>query len=136
MRWLPRGLVALGILMLIGAGASVWLRAGGGVAQATGIVIRVEAVDDADGTTVQCPVVRFRARGGAIVDITGENCAAPASFVVGEAVEIAYDPARPEAARLGGVLARNALAVTLTFMGILSAGIGVIAALLGPRDRR
>ena len=31
MRWLPRGLVALGILMLIGAGASVWLRAGGGV---------------------------------------------------------------------------------------------------------
>ena len=74
-----------------------WRIAQGG-ATATGTVVENEPFDGAEGRTYS-PIVEFEADGRA-VRFEGQNSSDPPVYRVGQRVEVLYDPARPEAARI------------------------------------
>ena len=69
---------------------------------AQGRVVRLAEVRDSDGELSYAPVVRFRPGGGTEIEFTDSFSSMPASNHVGQWVAVAYDPAEPSTARVGG----------------------------------
>lgn len=69
---------------------------------AVGQVIRLHEQRSLKGTTVYCPVVKFRTATGEDVEFTSSVGSRPARHRAGQSVAVLYDPADPAGAQLGG----------------------------------
>jgi hypothetical protein len=121
----------MGIILLIGAaiplviGIVLTIRTYGFTSSAERTQGEVVAME---GTDAKAPVVSFKDRRGIEHQIISSVASSPPSFAVGETVEVLYDPANPDEARidsffqlwfgafLGLVMGGGALFLTLIFI--------------------
>jgi hypothetical protein len=110
-------LVGLG---LFGGGIYSYLSVGdfiAGAASADGVVIGLEREQDADGDTTYYPRVQFEAEGRSY-QFKGQVGSGYGTFSVGEQVEVLYDPADPDRARINSFVQ---LWFFPMFLGVLGA---------------
>ena len=91
---------------------------------AQGSVIELIEKRDSDGSVTYTPVVAFTADSGSNVNFTSSFSSNPASYDVGEAVEVLYSPDNPNEARIRGF---GSLWLGPTILG----GIGTVFAAIG-----
>ncbi|PWR22589.1 DUF3592 domain-containing protein [Zavarzinia aquatilis] len=131
MIWIPRILIAMGLVFLATLGLALWLQAGrGGAEKATGSVLRYETAggrsSSGPGRTLYCPVVGFSTRDGRWIELTSSTCAQPPAYAIGESVEVDYDPAAPEMAAFGGFFTRHLLSLVFGGIGAIFTVLGVV----------
>lgn len=119
-------LIGLGALLTI-IGAFVFFRMrrpAGRTLRSSGVVIEQEESDD-DGTTVYSPIVKFTAHDGAETTFTDGHASNPALYKVGEAVEVAYDPANYRNARIASSFRRYMAAIVIIVLGLVMLAVGL-----------
>lgn len=139
MIWIPRICFAMAALFAGITGLAIWLNAGLGLEGRTmGKVVRLEtSFSNSSGgsrSTLYCPIVTFAAPDGRQIELPPGFCSSPAAYDVGEAVEVRFDPARPEDAVFGGFIARYLIALVFALFALLLLAGGVIARVLIARD--
>src|SRR6266542_2013732 len=68
--------------------------------EVTGVVVAFRAGSSGEGGTMQHPVVKFRTKGGEVVEFASPYGQNPPAYRVGQRVPVLYDPGRPAAAAL------------------------------------
>jgi len=95
-------------------------------ATATGVVVDYQEREGSEGGTLFALVVEFTAPSGETVRFTDAAASNPAAKRIGESVEVYYDPAYPQAARVKSFLGTWFFPVTLVAIG----GIMIVVAVL------
>jgi hypothetical protein len=72
--------------------------------RAAGSVVEMQTRQDSEGDTLFYPVVEFTTAEGETVRFQSSTGSAPPAFEVGEEVEVLYDPALPENARISSFI--------------------------------
>jgi len=111
---------------LFGGGIYSYLSTGDFIAQAAsaaGVVIGLEREQDADGNDTYYPRVQFEAKGRSY-QFRGQVGSGYGTFKVGEQVEVFYDPADPDHARINSF-------VQLWFFPLFLGGMGVVFTAIG-----
>lgn len=139
MIWIPRICFAMAALFAGICALAIWLNAGLGLeGRAMGRVVRLEASfsrsSGGGGTTLYCPIIAFTAPDGRQIELPPGFCSSPAAYDVGEAVAVRFDPARPEDAVFGGILARYLIALVFGAFALLLLTGGIIAWILIARN--
>lgn len=140
-RWLPGGIMLLGLLLLAGAGAAVHAElAFRRIAVETdGWIVRmVERVSREDGriTRRYAPVFAFTLPDGRQIEIESATATDPPCCRSGDAVRVRYDPADPHRASMTGFMESWFLPLVLALMGLGSLFLGVVARLAMRNTRR
>lgn len=87
---------------VVSAPPQEWVLVNGTV---TGMVERESYDSDSGYSTTYCPAVEYTTTDGQTVEIDLNECSSPPMYSTGDAVEVYYNPANPESARLkGGVM--------------------------------
>jgi len=140
-RWLPRGMMLLGLLLIIGAGAAIHAEfAFRRIAVETdGRIVRmVERVSREDGriTRRYAPVFAFALPDGRRIEIESATASDPPCCRTGDAVRVRYDPADPLRAYMTGFMESWFLPLILALMGFGSIALGAVARLFMRDTRR
>ncbi len=98
--------------------------------------LRQSQSSDSDGfsSTTYCPNVTFTTADGEELEVNVAECSSPPAYETGDAVEVYYDPANPEAVRLKGGVAQtlgNVFAIVFGVIGAVLAAVGVVLGLVG-----
>lgn len=92
--------------------------------EVTALVHSSSTDSDGNSSSIYCPEVRFLSRDGRTVEFSGSTCTQPASYDVGDSVEVLYPADAPRRARLNGFAER--------WLGaLIVGGIGLVFALVG-----
>ncbi len=89
-----------------------------GASRAPGTVIDLEESESSDSTTYRA-VVRFLDARGAKIEFASSTSSDPPAYSVGEAVEVFYDPAAPQEAKINGFFDLWGGATILGSMGVV-----------------
>lgn len=108
----------IGLAMLVGA---FFLYQNTSEFVSTAIVAEGEVVDfethKSDGSTMYAPVVNFRTQDDASYQFVSSVSSNPASYDIGEKVEVLYSQANPQDAQINGVVSLYLGAIILSVMG-------------------
>ena len=107
-------------------------------ASADGVVIDLIASRDSDGDVSYYPRVRFMTPAGEPVEFTGSVGSRPATFDIGEAVAVLYDPDDPRDARINSFFQLWFAPLILGFLGLVFTtvvGGGAVVGLVRSRNR-
>lgn len=116
-------LVGLGLLLIGGYLALRTQEFLGRAVSAQGTVVELVRSRSSDSTTYR-PVVQFTTVDGRPVEMVSSVGSNPPGYSVGETVEVRYDPAHPEDAKLTGFF-------SLWFLPLLLMGLGTVFASIG-----
>ncbi len=116
-------LVGLGLLLGGGYAALRTQQFLGRAVSAQGTVVELVRSRSSDSTTYR-PVVQFTTSDGRPVEMVSSVGSNPPSYSVGETVQVWYDPAHPEDAKLAGFF-------SLWFLPLLLMGLGTVFASIG-----
>ncbi|MCC6260105.1 MAG: DUF3592 domain-containing protein [Anaerolineales bacterium] len=98
-------IVGLAAVALFGVAAYMFVTARNFVRSASktqGTVVRLEARPGSKGGTVYLPIFEFKTIDGQIITVPHDVASRPPNYRVGESVEILYNPANPQNAKLAG----------------------------------
>lgn len=101
-----------------------------------GTVTRLEYKSDSDGGGAYYPEVTFATQDGMEYRFMNDSGSDPASFDVGEAVEVLYLPESPESAKINAFFSLWGGALICGVMGLIFGGIGLGGLIYGIRKRR
>jgi hypothetical protein len=133
-RWFSYGALAIGALMLI-ITLALWNKTRNFIAhaeKAPGTVTEMlEVLDKDDKSPMYKPVVAFTTRNGEAISFTSSFSSRPPAYVVGEQVEVLYDPRNHLDARINGFGSLWLGPWILGGMGTLFTAIGISIILAG-----
>jgi len=126
LRILPRLFAALGLVCLF---AASWVYTGerrfiASAGRTTGTVVDLVYETGTDHGSAYYPVVRFASPTGDSVTIRSRTGSNPPSHRVGDRVEVLYDPARPEHAKMAGFFSLHLGSFILGIFAVVFGGIG------------
>lgn len=129
------GLVG-GLLAAIGLFIFIHTRLFIGRAQEVkGTVVRMVYRHSSEGGGGYSPVYQFRTITGQTVEVQDGLSSNPPMFTEGQAIDVLYDPANPQKARIKRWMSLYFLPVFLGGMGLLFGGIGVAVLVIQMIDR-
>lgn len=97
-----------------------------GAAHATGTVVQLSLDRNDNGSSAYYPIVSFRTAGGDSVTVRSNVGSNPPSRRVGEPVDVLYDPADPQSARMSGFFQLHIGSFVLGVLALVFGGIGGI----------
>lgn len=113
-------LIPIGLLLMLGAGYSVWSTKAwlARAVEAPGTVIEMLRVRDSeDKGFLFTPIVRFETIDGRTVEFQSGLRTNPPAYRTGQEVSVVYDPGVPESAAIRGVLSLWLMPIILAFVG-------------------
>lgn len=135
-RVLPWVFLAIGLLLLGGAGFAAWSEVGfrAVAAETDGRVVelRPSTSRDRDGrvSTTYAAVFTFTLPDDRVIRVTPGSSSNPPCCSMGEVVRVRYDPERPERAQIVGFLSSWLVTLILGVLGMVFTGAGFGARLL------
>jgi len=97
---------------------------------------RVSTDSDGGQSTSYYPVVEYQLSTGKKIVFTSSSGSSPASFRVGEKVEVLYDPQDPNQAKINAFFSKWGATLILSFMGAIFSLVGGIILFFGAREHR
>ncbi len=92
----------------------------------TGTVVGMFTATDPDtGSRSHCPQISYTTKAGKTVKFEANVCQSPAAYVVGDLVNIYYDPENPQDAQIKSYAAQYLMPTSLTISGLPLALIGL-----------
>lgn len=91
----------------------------------TGKVVRLVYKRSSDGSSSYSPVFQFRTISGQMVEVEDSLSSSPPMYDEGDNVEVLYDPANPQEAKIKKFSSLYFVTMIFGFMGSLFAVIGV-----------
>ncbi|MEH2587088.1 DUF3592 domain-containing protein [Bradyrhizobium sp. AZCC 1721] len=113
-------LIPVGLLLLLGAGFSVWstktwiARA---IETSGSVIEMVRLRDSEDKGYLFAPVVRFQTRDGRTIEFQSGLRSNPPAYRTGQTVSVLYDPDVPESAAIRGVFSLWLMPIIVAFIG-------------------
>lgn len=96
-------------------------------AQTTGTVVDLVSRATASArSNIICPVVEFTVPSGEKVRFTSDFGTLPASYKVGQTVNLRYDPADPHQAEIDSTMNRWLVPIILVFLGLIACCLGIV----------
>jgi hypothetical protein len=92
----------------------------------TGTVVAMAERYDEDGDMLFAPVVRYTTTDGKDVEFTGGMWSRPASYAVGDTVEVFFQPGDPHGAEIDTTFSRYAAPAVLGLVGLVFAAAGLL----------
>ena len=93
----------------------------------TGIVVELTKHITASGrATMICPVVEFTVPSGEKIRFTSEFGSRPASYKIGQNVNVRYDPADPQKAEVESTMNNWMVPLILVFMGAVACCMAIV----------
>jgi hypothetical protein len=125
---LPRIFAAVGAALLA---LTFWLYSReqafvAGASHAVGTVVQLSVDRNDNGSTVYYPIVAFTTARGDSVTVRSKVGSNPPSWRVGDAVDVLYDPADPQGARLAGFFHLHIGSFVFGILGLVFGAIGGI----------
>jgi len=125
---LPRIFAAIGAVLLVLAG---WMylreqRFVAGASHATGTVTQLSLDHNDNGSSVYYPLVAFVTARGDSITMRSKVGSNPPSWHVDDRVDVLYDPANPQDARMSGFFQLHIGAFVFGMLGLVFASIGGI----------
>ena len=116
-----------GLLFAIGAFLFIRTRLFLGRAQEVkGTVIRMVYSHSSDGGGGYSPVYQFRTIEGQVIEKQDHLSTNPPMFQEGQQIDVLYDPANPQGARIKKFWSLYFASILLSGMGIIFGGIGIV----------
>lgn len=131
MAWLPRVLLALGLIAIAGAAAATVssARSIAGADRASGVVTEMVRGAEPYGDPF-APLVSFATADGEGVEFLAGEFTSPPSYAPGDHVEVLYDPDTPPDARLTGFFDLWGDSTVVGLFGVVVVGMSWFARLL------
>lgn len=95
-------------------------------ARATGTVVELGLDRDSDGSAAYYPIVRFVTASGDTVTFQSRTGSRPPSYEVGERVEVLYEAAAPQRARMSGFFSLHIGSFVTGLLALIFGAIGGI----------
>jgi hypothetical protein len=125
-----------GLLFAIGLFLFVRTRIFLGKAQEVkGTVIRMVYSHSSEGGGGYSPVYQFRTIGGEVIEKQDHLSTNPPMFKEGQQIDVLYDPANPQGARIKKWMSLYFASVLLTGMGLIFGGIGIVILIFSLLDK-
>ena len=139
MKLLLQMIAVMGLGLLAAAGVT-YIQSAYFVSQArltTGTVVSLFASADTDTNSIYyCPQVTFTTIAGQTIHFGADTCSAPASYQVGDLVNLYYDPQNPQNAKIKSFGAQYLLPLSFLVSGLPLAMLGSFGLLFQRRRER
>lgn len=103
----------------------------------TGSVVGIfTSVDQDTNSTLYCPEISFTTKAGQTVKFEANTCSSPSIYIVGDLVNLYYDPQNPQDAQIKGFGPQYLLATSMLVSGLPLAVIGLFGLFMLKRRER
>ena len=93
----------------------------------SGRVTKIETISDSDGSgPLYCPVVQYITKDVETFTNTSSVCSYPASYKVGDSVEIYYDPKAPNVFEINDFWSKWLAVIVTGGLGVMSGGFAIL----------
>lgn len=123
----------IGAILLAIAGVVYFREAGflNSAEKATGTVTDYNLSSSDNGGTTYCPVIEFTTANGEPVKFYGNVCSSPASYKIGEKVDVLYDPQDITQVQMSSFWAQYTGVIVLSCIGLPFFLLGISGLFMG-----